>query len=70
MFLPFFTLNTLKTSNMKTLFETLVCIGYTEEEADVIIFDMRNAVLNGDDPEELLYEFGLEPDYVMDILTY
>jgi hypothetical protein len=55
---------------MKTLFETLVCIGYTEEEADVIIFDMRNAVLNGDDPEELLYEFGLEPDYVMDILTY
>ena len=33
------------------------------------IFDeMLERVQNGEDPEEVLYEEGLEPDYVMDLL--
>lgn len=29
---------------------------------------MRNRVFSGEDPEEILYEYGLEPDYVWDLL--
>ena len=39
-------------------------------EALDLISEMRQAVLNGEDPEELLYDIGLEPDYVFDILPY
>jgi uncharacterized protein (DUF433 family) len=31
---------------------------------------MREAVMNGADPEDLLYDYGLEPDYIFDILPY
>lgn len=34
------------------------------EELDL----MRQAVLDGQDPEEVLYEYGLEPDYIWEIL--
>lgn len=44
--------------------------GYDSDEALDVINEMREAVLNGEDPEELLYDEGLEPDYVMDILTF
>lgn len=38
--------------------------------ADDAISAARERVWNGDDPEEvLLEEFGLEPDYVFDLLT-
>jgi len=37
-------------------------------EADEAIEEMRNQVLEGEDPEELLYEQGLEPDYIFDLL--
>lgn len=41
----------------------------TGEEADQLIDDARQQVLDGEDPEEvLLNEFGLEPDYVFDLL--
>jgi hypothetical protein len=40
----------------------------TEIEALAIISEMRERMFNGEDPEELLYEVGLEPDYVMDLL--
>jgi len=33
-----------------------------------IILEMRERVLSGEDPEEVLYDEGLEPDYVMDLL--
>jgi hypothetical protein len=55
---------------MTTLFDALVSQGYTGEEATMIISSMRNAVLEGEDPEEILYEFGLEPDYVFDLLVF
>ena len=43
--------------------------GLTDEEAAELIDEARNRVYEGDDPEEILYEeFGLEPDYIFDIL--
>ena len=38
-------------------------------EAEETIHDAKVRVLNGEDPEEILYEeFGLEPDYVFELL--
>lgn len=44
--------------------------GCSSEEADQRIDDARERILvDGEDPEEvLLEEFGLEPDYIFDIL--
>ena len=38
------------------------------DEAQEEIEMMKQAVLDGQDPEEVLYEYGLEPDYVFEIL--
>jgi hypothetical protein len=51
-----------------TLYQALRNKGYNNDEADELIDNMRDDVLNGADPEELLDEYGLEPDYVMDLL--
>ena len=40
----------------------------SKAEALALISDMRQAVLDGENPEELLYDIGLEPDYIFDIL--
>ncbi len=40
----------------------------TEEEADEQIAEMREQIYDGEDPEEVLYEIGLEPDYIFDII--
>jgi len=37
-------------------------------EADEAIEDMKEQVLAGDDPDEVLYEYGLEPDYIFEII--
>lgn len=38
-------------------------------EAEEMVHDAKVRVLNGEDPEEILYEdFGLEPDYVFELL--
>ena len=42
--------------------------GLSPGEADELIKESRTAVLNGEDPEEVLYDLGLEPDYVFDLL--
>ena len=47
--------------------------GYSEEEADAIVEETREAILDiiedGGDPEEyLLEEFQLEPDYLMELI--
>lgn len=40
-----------------------------DAEAAQHIFDkMVERVQNGEDPEEVLFEEGLEPDYVLDLL--
>jgi len=57
---------------MKSLKQVLIDRdGYTSEEADELINEAKQLVLEGEDPEEVLYEeFGLEPDYIFDILPY
>ncbi len=41
------------------------------EEADERIAEARERVEDGEDPEDVLHdEFGLEPDYVFDLLGY
>lgn len=43
--------------------------GLTKDEAQERIDEAKQMVLDGDDPEEVVhYEFGLEPDYIFDIL--
>lgn len=42
----------------------------TPEEADKLISEMQERVADGENPEELLYEIGLEPDYIFDILPF
>lgn len=55
---------------MNNLLIALVSKGYTKEEAKEIISDMREDVLAGADPEELLHDEGLEPDYVFDLIGF
>ena len=40
----------------------------TKNEAQELIDDMNDRMHDGEDPEELLYEIGLEPDYLFDLL--
>lgn len=42
--------------------------GLTEQEAKHSIKEMKLMVLEGEDPEEVLFENGLEPDYLFEIL--
>jgi hypothetical protein len=42
--------------------------GLTSEEADREIEFMQEEIADGMDPEEVLYEQGLEPDYIFDLL--
>lgn len=43
----------------------------TSSEADLLISQAREMVLDGEDAEEVLYEeFGLEPDYIFDLITF
>lgn len=51
-----------------TLRDALINQGIDREEVDEIISSMKDDVFNGADPEEILDEYGLEPDYVMDLL--
>lgn len=46
----------------------LIDRGESPEEAKVILEELKEQVLAGEDPEELLYDIGLEPDYIFDIL--
>ena len=43
--------------------------GMTEEEARGYIAEAKQMVAEGANPEEILhYEFGLEPDYMFDLM--
>lgn len=51
------------------LFRAMMSSGrYEREDAIEAIEDMRNDVLHGENPEELLHEEGFEPDYIYDIM--
>lgn len=55
---------------IKSLKETIMeRDGIDSDEADDLIAEARACVEEGEDPEEVLEEyFGLEPDYVFDLL--
>ena len=43
--------------------------GMSESEATLMLEEARQRVNDGEDPEEILeYDFGLEPDYVFDLM--
>lgn len=43
--------------------------GMSADEAQDLIDEARERVLEGEDPEEILHDdFGLEPDYVWELL--
>ena len=43
--------------------------GLSAAEADELIDEARERVLEGEDPEEILHDdFGLEPDYIWDLI--
>lgn len=43
--------------------------GVARADAEEQVQDAKRRVLEGEDPEEILYEdFGLEPDYVFELL--
>jgi uncharacterized protein (DUF433 family) len=50
--------------------QALINLGFEKDEVRSIIIEMKNKVIKGADPEELLYDYGLEPDYVFEILPY
>jgi len=55
---------------MKSLVETIrVRDGLSMIEAIELVNDARNRVRMGENPEEIMYEeFGLELDYIFDLL--
>ena len=43
--------------------------GMDRDEAEQLVADARREVEDGEDPEEILHDwFGLEPDYVYDLM--
>ena len=42
--------------------------GISASEAAVLQDEMINRVFEGEDPEEVLFEEGLEPDYLFDLI--
>lgn len=41
----------------------------SSKEADEMISDAKQRIVDGEDPEEVLMEdFGLEPDYIFDLI--
>ena len=52
-----------------TLRQALANKGFTLEEVEDKIKYMLNSIDEGCDPEELLEDEGLEPDYVMDLIN-
>ena len=42
--------------------------GMTRKEAEELRKEMQERMEEGEDPEEILHEEGLEPDYIMDLL--
>jgi len=55
---------------IKTLKETIMKRdNLSKKEAEQMIEEARERIEDGEDPEEILYEeFGLEPDYIFDLI--
>jgi hypothetical protein len=55
---------------MNELMNIFINRGMNKNEATELINEMRQRVTEGENPEEVLYEEGLEPDYVFELLEY
>ncbi len=55
---------------MKSLKQTIMeRDDLTDAQAEIEISEARQAILDGEDPEEVLADyFGLEPDYMFDLI--
>ena len=55
---------------IKTLKETIMKRdNLSEKEAEEMIKEAKERIEDGEDPEEILHEeFGLEPDYLFDLI--
>ncbi len=42
--------------------------GLTREEAEDIRREMREQISYGENPEDVLADYGLEPDYIFDLI--
>ena len=61
--------NNLKNTEAMTLKEAMMnAHEMSASEANAEIKRMQSMVMGGSNPEDLLYEWGLEPDYVIDLL--
>jgi len=40
----------------------------TSDEADEQIAEMSGQINDGENPEDVLYDIGLEPDYIFDLI--
>ena len=40
----------------------------TEEEAEEVVAEAKELIADGENPEEILYDLGLEPDYIFDLI--
>lgn len=40
----------------------------TEQDIEDAFIDMRSAIEDGEDPEDVLHDEGFEPDYIYDLL--
>jgi sulfur relay (sulfurtransferase) DsrF/TusC family protein len=61
--------NTKENSKMELLNILIKRDKISKEEALELINDAKLRVLDGEDPEEILHdEFGLEPDYIFDLI--
>lgn len=58
---------------MKTtdqLYKALEMQGNDVQNIIEILEDMSLSILDGEDPEEVLYSYGLESDYVLELVDY
>ncbi len=53
-----------------SLYKTLEKKGHDEETIIDIIEEMAESVLDGEYPEDVLFDYGLEPDYILDLMEY
>lgn len=53
-----------------SLYKTLEKQGHDEETIIEIIEEMVTSLEEGEYPEDVLFDNGLEPDYILDLIEY
>lgn len=53
-----------------SLYKTLEKQGYDEETIIETIEEMVTSLEEGEYPEDVLFDYGLEPDYILDLIEY